>query len=506
MNGIIGMSELALATTMSREQREYVQTVNNSAKALLEILNDVLDFSKIEAGRVDFEVVPFDIHEVIGGVVRTSAARVTEKGFELIAEIEPAVPARVKGDPTRIRQVVANLVGNAIKFTHEGQVVVRVKVLEDKETTALIFFEIEDSGIGIEDNKQTEIFNPFSQADTSTTRKYGGTGLGLTISQRLVESMGGKLEVRSEMGRGSSFFFSIWLPIAERVDAGLPKLTQKIRDVSALVYDLHPLSRHVLVDAVQAAGLVERTAYSLPALQDAMNLAAAHDRKFAVVVDIHRNHHELEELKDVLDQDVRFQRVRPVVICAIDQLKACQEVNIPGLVPVVLPYSLSELCTAIHRSQLTPEEEQALSEAQSVVVEEPKFIKQLKILVAEDNPVNQKLIKKLLEKAGHSPTLVGNGQEAIEQVEASGHFADGGGDEEYDLIFMDIQMPVMGGIEAVKRIREREHQAGRRIPIVALTAHAMTGHREEYLSAGMDDYLTKPIDTKKLIEFLRGFQ
>jgi two-component system sensor histidine kinase/response regulator len=496
------MSELALSADLTEEQSEYIETVNASAKMLLDIINDILDFSKIEAGRIEIESVSFSIRDVISGIMRALASAVTSRQIELFADIDPRIPRLVVGDPTRVRQVLTNLVGNAIKFTHVGQVVIRVHLVNSPRYELETTFEVQDSGIGIPTQKLAEIFNPFAQGDTSTTRKYGGTGLGLSISRRLVEAMGGELQVVSIEGFGSTFSFSLPFGIAPISDS-VGRIESQIPDARLIAYDTHSVSRGILERELQGEGISVEMLHDRTSLEDALFQIKPDDR-VVLYLDLHRNAEEFENVLELISTARRGLAPRFIWAAPIDTLTAIPSDKRAVIVPIVYPIIGSAVNDAIKRcwnngGQLPRTSVQLARESE--VNGNP-----LCVLVAEDNTVNQKLIGRLLQKYGHEAVLVSTGEEAISALERRGQL--GGESVEappFDLVLMDIQMPVMGGVEATRIIRERENSLARRIPIVALTANAIAGQRDEYLSEGMDEYLSKPINTEELRRILSLF-
>jgi signal transduction histidine kinase/CheY-like chemotaxis protein len=502
LNGIVGMSELALGADLTEEQREYIETVNASAKMLLDIINDILDFSKIEAGRVEIERVSFSIREVISGIMRALASAVTSRKIELFADIDPRIPRLVVGDPTKVRQVLTNLVGNAIKFTHVGQVVIRVRLASSRYEELGISFEVQDSGIGIPPQKLVEIFNPFAQGDTSTTRKYGGTGLGLSISHRLVEAMGGELEVASREGVGSTFSFS--LPLGTTVNGdSINRIQLQVTDERLIAYDTHPVSRGILERELKGLGVRVEMLHDRTSLEDALFHILPHER-VVLYLDLHRNTQEFADVLELIPTERIGLAPRFIWAAPIDTLTALPSDKRAVIVPLVYPIIGSAVIEAIKRCWY---ESSQLSKTPDGVARESELSSNsLCVLVAEDNIVNQKLVARLLEKYGHEAVLVSTGEEAIRALERRGQLGGESVDAPpFDLVLMDIQMPVLGGVDATRIIRERENSLARRIPIVALTANAIAGQRDEYLNEGMDEYLSKPINTEELRRILALF-
>lgn len=502
LNGIVGMSELALGADLTEEQREYIETVNASAKMLLDIINDILDFSKIEAGRIEIESVSFSIRDVVSGIMRALASAVTSRQIELFADIDLRIPRLVVGDPTKVRQVLTNLVGNAIKFTHVGQVVIRVRLASSRRDELEVSFEVQDSGIGIPAKKLAEIFNPFAQGDTSTTRKYGGTGLGLSISHRLVEAMGGELEVVSREGVGSTFSFS--LPFATTPTSDSINRTQShVPDARLIAYDTHPVSRGILERELKGLGVSLEMLHDRRSLEDAL-FHIKPDERVVLYLDLHRNTQEFADVLELIPTNRSGLAPRFIWASPIDTLTAIPSDKRAVIVPIVYPIIGSALNDAIKRCW--HENGQLPKTPVSLAPEPILSSNSLNVLVAEDNIVNQRLIARLLQKYGHEAILVSTGEEAIYALERRGQL--GGESIEsppFDLLLMDIQMPVMGGVDATRIIRERENSLATRIPIVALTANAIAGQRDEYLSEGMDEYLSKPINTEELKRILALF-
>jgi two-component system, sensor histidine kinase and response regulator len=500
LNGIIGMTDLTLQTELSVEQRDYLETVKLSADSLLNVINDILDFSKIEAGKVDLEEIDFDLCECIEGSLRTLALRADEKGLELLCEMPPQLPEMVSGDAGRLRQILINLLGNALKFTNEGEVSLRVmpELLEDK--SYMLHFIVTDTGVGIPAEKLTSIFDSFSQADTSTTREFGGTGLGLTISRRLVEMMGGRLWVESEVGVGSKFHFTVRM--AHAVDGALvaeaSERHQRLGEVKVLVVDDNRTNRRILEGLLRHWGMVPTVVSSGDLALAELRAAATTATAFALVItDMHmpkmdgfglvQNIREIPDLTQI-----------PVMMLSSGAQRGdatrCSQLGIAAY--LLKPVRQLELRDAISRVLQTPEQphEAHVVTAASLVQDMPPA-RALHILVAEDHAVNQKLVTRLLEKRGHTVFLATNGKEALAASKTT----------PFDLILMDVQMPEMDGLEATRELRRRELITGKHCPIVAMTALAMKGDRERCLEAGMDDYLSKPIRPKELDAVLDSY-
>ena len=494
MNGIIGMTDLALDTALTDEQREYMSIVKSSAESLLTIINDILDFSKIEAGKLLVEHISFDLHRLVSETLKTMSLRAHEKNIELVSEVLPEVPTHTLGDPSRIRQVLTNLVGNAIKFTENGEIALRVTQSARHGNTATVHFSVRDTGIGIAAEKQQLIFDAFAQEDSSTTRKYGGTGLGLSISRRLVNLMGGEIWLESELGQGSTFHFSVALQI-DQAPAETLRPPVDLAGKHILLVDDNDTNRRVLAGMLSSFGITPSVADSG---QAALALVQQEGRQFdCILLDAHMPEMDGYQLAAALR--ATLDQVPPMLMLSSGAMRGdgqrCQEVGISGFFSK--PISAEELLAALCRLFGTCQNQQAAPPKQLVTRHSLRELQRaLDILLVEDHPVNQKLAIGLLEKWGHHPVLAQNGQEALVRH----------AERNFDVILMDMQMPVMGGIEATRRIRHFEQASGLpRTPIIAMTAAAMQGDRDACIEAGMDDYLSKPIKIKELLEKLQTY-
>ncbi len=499
INGMMGMTELALDTELTAEQRDYLETAQTSAEFLLRIINDILDFSKIEAGKLILDPSAFDLHANVGEAVKTLALRAHQKGLELLFDFAPDVPAVVVADPDRLRQVLINLVGNAIKFTAAGQVLISVAVESEDRGAMTLRFSVADTGIGIPAEKQQRVFEAFTQADGSSTRRYGGTGLGLAISTQLVGMMGGRIWVESEPGKGSTFHFTArcGLGSGEIARPAVPEPGgSALRGIPALIVDDNASNRRILKEITSRWGMVPTIAGDAGAALEAMKQAASSGRAFPLVLlDAQMPDVDGFELAVAIRQNPAFSGTAIMMLSSSDlhaDTKRCRDLGIPTY--LVKPVNQVELRNAILKTLgATPQPELSVlgpaigNRAASPAMGEHR---PLRILLAEDNLVNQKLVSRLLEKRGYSIVVANDGTEALEAIAR----------ESFDLVLMDVQMPEMGGFEATGKIRQRESGMGRRLPIIALTAHAMQGDRERCLNAGMDDYLSKPIHPKALFE------
>ncbi len=489
MNGIIGMTELALQTELSAEQREYLQMVAASGEALMAVINDVLDFSKIEAGRLDLDAVAFDVRDTVGDAIRPLAVRAHLKHLEVAYDVRPDVPQVLVGDPHRLQQTLVNLIGNAIKFTELGEVVLLVERIAEDGTAVCLHFAVRDTGVGIPAEQQQTIFRAFSQADSSTTRRYGGSGLGLTISQRLVEMMGGRIWVESEVGRGSTFHFTVRCPAASQPPARHTPPPTELQGRLVLVVDDNATNRRILNGMLVRWEMRPTTAASGAAALGCMVRAAAAGTPFPlVIIDAHMPEMDGFELAARIKRAPELARATIMMVSSADltgEAARCRKLGVASF--LTKPIRQSELLDAILLalgSAASAEPQPTVSAAPT----EPSH-RCLRVLLAEDNTVNQRLAARLLEKQGHAVTAVSNGREALAACEK----------EVFDVILMDVQMPEMDGFEATAAIREAERTTGAHVPIIAMTAHALKGDEERCLAAGMDGYIAKPIQAKALV-------
>jgi signal transduction histidine kinase/CheY-like chemotaxis protein len=489
MNGIIGMAGLLLDMPLDRSQRDCAETIRASADSLLAILNDILDFSKIEAGKLDIERLEFDVRELVDDVGAIMAFQASAKELELVVHVRADVPRRVLGDPQRIRQCLLNLVGNAVKFTQHGQVVLDVCPVVEGDDRVGIKFSVHDTGIGIATSVLDRLFMPFTQADTSTTRRFGGTGLGLSIVRKLVEMMGGAIGANSTEGKGSTFWFNLHLPVVAQTVA-----PTTARSGHILVVDDNERSRDALADQLRDAGFVITLANDGA---QALQVLRATQRRFdLVLVD-----HQMPQLDGIaLGAEVSsapdLSGTRLVLLTSVARSSDLQRLTAGAFFgSLTKPVRTSALLDCIDRAlrPLPSHPQPSLAEPASTVRQVPRNIG-ARVLVAEDNAVNQRVARRFLERLGCEADVVGDGAQAVEAI----------GRSSYDFVLMDMQMPVMDGLEASRRIRANEI-AGYRVPIVALTADAMVGTLERCLAAGMDDYLTKPLDAKRLEAVLDRF-
>jgi len=494
MNAVIGMTHLALQTELTAKQRDYLRKIDGSAKALLRIINDILDFSKIEAGRLDIESVEFDFEEVLDTLAGVVTVKAEEKGLEVLFHTEPGVPLHLVGDPLRLGQVLLNLVGNAVKFTKEGEVVITTRAVEVEEDRAVLEFSVRDTGIGMTPEQAAKLFRPFSQADTSTTRKFGGTGLGLSICKRLVEMMGGRIWVESEPGQGSVFRFTATFGRTGRLRARLSSLVGDLRGLRVLVVDDSETSRQILAETLRSmtfdVGLSAGGEEALVELDRASDEGRPYD---LVLMDYKMPGMDGIEAGRRIKRGAGPQKVPTVVMVTAygreEVMKQAEGAGLEGFLikPVNQSVLLNTIMDVFGRGG--PRLERPLA-AQSTSATALAPIRGARILVAEDNEINQQVAREILESAGFVVKIAGNGLEALEEVRAN----------PYDAVLMDIQMPEMDGLQATEELR----RDGRfdELPIIAMTAHAMAGDREQSLKAGMNDHVTKPIDPDALYAVL----
>jgi PAS domain S-box-containing protein len=506
MNGVLGMTELALETELTANQREYLTLARSSAESLLAILNDILDFSKIEAGKLDLDPAPFDLRECVGEVLKVLALRAEQKGLELACDVDAVVPSALIGDQGRLRQVLMNLMGNALKFTEAGEIVVHLKLESATTDEVRLHFSVRDTGIGIPAEKHARIFEAFEQADSSTTRNYGGTGLGLSICVQLVRLMGGRMWLESTPGQGSTFHFNAVFG-RQRGPAAEPMASKPstLRNMPVLVVDDNATNRRILTDLLTNWGLVPLAVDSGQAGLAALARAADAGEPFPLIL--------LDAMMPQMDGFTFAAKVRAnprhagVTILLLSSAaqrgdaQRCRELGIAAF--LTKPVKQSDLLDSIlltlvgpafqhggdsMRVEIPLPEPEAAPATSALPAQANRQLGHLRVLLAEDNLVNQRLAVALLQKAGHSVTLACNGLEAVEAWRRG----------TYDLILMDVQMPVLDGVAATTMIRKAEAATNRRVPIIAVTAHALQGDRERFLEAGMDGYIEKPIRPDRL--------
>lgn len=489
MNGILGMTALALDTELNQEQREYLSMVKTSADSLLHIINDILDFSKIESGKMSVETIEFSLESMLHDTIKSLAVRAHQKNLELLLHVASDVPDRVFGDPSRLRQVIINLVGNAIKFTSQGEVAVELKQSRrsSKKGYVKIQFSVRDTGIGIPRDAFKSIFESFSQVDASTTRKYGGTGLGLAISSQIINLMGGQIELESEAGKGSTFYFTLEFPIISSDSLAHYQKTAEVAGLKVLIVDDNSSNRRLLKEMLSNWKMQSRVVASGDEALIELQRAESAGQPYAMaIIDANMTGMDGFELTECIRHHPYSLLLLMMLTSESQRSAPLQRAELGMMSYVMKPVTQSSLLDAIMSSLGLPT---AQDEIISEVPAAPMLIKKrLTLLLAEDNTVNQVLVTRILEKQGHSVVVANNGIEAIAYWHAS----------YFDAILMDIDMPEMNGYEATMRIREEEQLTGAHIPIMAMTAHAMQGTREECLRHGMDSYLSKPINTELL--------
>ena len=495
MNGIIGMIDLTLLTDLNDEQKYFLVNARDSADTMMGVLNSVLDYSKIEAGQLELENIQFDLSSIVEGVTQMMAGRVESKKLELLSYVDRQVPQFVMGDPGRLRQIINNLVGNAIKFTEEGEILVNVEVAAEQDKEITLRFSISDTGVGIPPDKQEAIFERFSQADGSTTRKFGGTGLGLSISKELVERMGGEISVESTPGEGSTFSFTVVFEKAPQQPKEGWKITSP-KDIRVLIIDDNSTNRLVFSKIIEGLGCRVTTKASgrqaIPTLFRGMLTQAPYQ---LVLLDLQMPDVDGESTLREIRREPLLKDIYVIILTSAgkqSEMDRVYELGCSGhLLKPVRQSKLQETIENLFGMQETPENVQTHHNTQGALIQDNGSKPQLNILIVEDNQLNQDILHSLLVRDGHSVQVVSNGSDAVESAIT----------QELDLIFMDIQMPEMDGLEATCAIRDLAGSKGR-IPVIAMTAHAIVGDREKFLAAGMNDYLSKPVSKQRLYELL----
>lgn len=501
MNGIMGMTELALETDLTAEQQEYLTSIESSADSLLSLINDILDFSKIEAKKIELDPISFELREKFGETLSTLAVRAHSKGLELAFDVAMEVPENLYGDLQRLRQVIVNLLGNAIKFTERGEIVLRVEVQKIDDPHVTLKFAVSDTGIGLPPEKVESIFRPFEQADASTTRKYGGTGLGLAICVRLVELMGGEISVQSEPGKGATFSFTADLQLSQKqaskegaVRSG--RVSETIEDLTVLVVDDNATNRRILEKMLSNWGMHPVVASSA---EDGLN--ALRERKRAmgnqppvglIISDVNMPGMDGFDFAETLKRDAGLRDLPVILLTSANRSgdgEKCRELGIAAhlIKPARQSFLFDAIVNSVDDDQSSKDSSDTSESATSR--QGDAEVTQLRLLLAEDNEVNQKFAVRALTKAGHEITIANNGQEAVDLWQS----------EDFDAVLMDIQMPVMDGYLATAEIRRLEREIDCHTPIIAMTAHAMKGDKEKCLDAGMDGYVTKPIKSKVML-------
>jgi len=496
MNGVIGMTDLVLDTELTSEQREHLRVVKSSADALLIVINDILDFSRMEAGKFELDPIDFDPRDTIGDTAKTVALRAHQKGLELIVDVAAAVPHTLRGDPGRVRQILVNLLGNAIKFTQRGEVVLRVTGETATPQDVMLHFSVKDTGVGIPLDRQQKVFEAFTQADGSVTRQYGGTGLGLTISLQLVQLMGGRLWLESEAGQGSTFHFTANFPRVEIPAVAAISDALDLRDRPVLVVDDNITNQRLLEEMLAGWRMIPTLASSAPEALDALRRAQESGHPFDLVLtDFHLDDAEGFTLAQAIKANPATAGATIVMLTSAGRpgdAARCRDAGIAAYLPK--PIKRSELRDAILVA-LGPRsgerDRQALVTRHSL----REARRSGRILLVEDNGVNQLVARRLLEKRGHTVVVANNGREALAILDQTGSAG-------FGCVLMDVQMPEMDGLECTSIIRRREQATGAHLPIIAMTAHAMKADRARCLEAGMDAYLSKPIRPDELFEMV----
>ena len=500
LNGVIGMSELAMATDLDDSQVNLINTIYKEANSLFYLVNDILDFSKIEAGRLELEEVPFDLRMMVEDISNSIAAKAERKGLELISFVSPGIPSQLIGDPYRLRQILKNFTSNALKFTSQGEINIMVKMVEDLKDRVKIHFSVKDTGIGIPKDKQDKIFESFTQADGSTTRQYGGTGLGTTISKQLIEQMGGNLGMESEKGEGSTFWFTIVLRRQTGEEAILPRKEINLADKKVVVVDDNKTNRFIISEYLRFWGCIPVEATDAKEALSILSASVSSKESFDLVLsDV-----QMPEMNgfEMVQQIRKIDAIKKVPIIIITSIgnhgdgNRCIDLGIEGYLtkPIRQDELYEAMLSVLGLSSSKDVQATAKLVTQHTIAEERR--KKIQILLVEDYPTNQEVATMYLKSGRYNVDLADNGQKAVAAYKR----------KQYDLVFMDIQMPVMDGFAATAKIRAHELELGRqcaqpasRTPIIAITAHAVKGDREKCLAAGMDDYITKPFNQKGLL-------
>ncbi len=489
MNAILGMTDLALTTELTREQHDYLTAVKDSATSLLTILDDILDFSKIEAGRLELEEIGFDLRAVVANTLEAAAPKAHSKGLELVCRVAQEVPARLVGDPHRLRQILFNLVGNAVKFTERGEVIVRAELKDRTGETVLVSFEVSDTGTGIPVERLPTIFEAFTQADGSTTRRYGGTGLGLAITKQLVDLMGGSISVESRLGEGSTFRFAIPFRYEPGESSRAVPCPIELAGKRILVVDDNAAAREVLVELIGDYGCLVEAASSAEEAEEMLDRSAGDGQAIGlIIIDQEMPGTDGLTLAERLRSRPQWRELPILFLTTENQPHDKRLEAVPNSNWLTKPVAPERLANAVGRLLGYDLGEEVRPESLG------RPARRLNLLLAEDNPVNQKLAVGLLTKRGHRVAVAASGTQALEAYDKG----------RFDVILMDIQMPEMDGLEATRIIREMEKDSGRHTPIVALTAHASTEDRERCRAAGMDGYLSKPVDPAKMFEVIEN--
>ncbi len=495
MNAIIGMTELVLNTPLAPKQAEYLKMVLQSGESLLSVINDVLDFSKVESGKVELEELPFGLRDCLGDAVKSLALRAHDKKLELALDVNSDVPDWLVGDPSRLRQIVVNLVNNAIKFTPQGEVVVEVETKSKHNGSVELLVGVQDTGIGIPPEKLDKVFEAFEQADTSTTRHYGGTGLGLAIVRRLTELMEGRIWVESTLGKGSRFNFTARLKLCDQPqpDRVMPKRSA-LKGTRALVVDDNATNRRIVEDVLTNWELLPTTAATAYEAVRELRQGFRHGRPYELLLsDVNMPECDGYDLVEQIRRDPSLADITVILLTSADQSEDAGRCEGLGIAQRLMkPIKQSELLDAIVTALgIAVSEDDAAATAAAT---SPSTTRPLRILLAEDSIVNQRLAVGLLERYGHRVTIANNGREACDRLAG----------DSFDIVLMDVQMPELDGLSATREIRLREKQGGGHVPIIAMTAHALKGDRERCLESGMDEYVSKPIRERQLLAALRS--